>query len=78
MVPDAATAVSGGPLLYYRCAPFSILKPKNRILLWVFSALLVLSDLFPFFWIFVALYVAWVCFGWVALFSVRTFFLNVL
>jgi hypothetical protein len=30
MVPDAITAASGGPLLYYRCAPFAILKPKNR------------------------------------------------
>jgi hypothetical protein len=24
------TAALGGPLLYYQCAPFAILKPKNR------------------------------------------------
>jgi hypothetical protein len=29
VVPDATTAASGGPLLYYQCAPFAILKPKN-------------------------------------------------
>ena len=30
MVPDATTAASGGALLYSQCAPFAILKPKNR------------------------------------------------
>jgi hypothetical protein len=30
MAPGVAHAASGGPLLFARCVPFAILKPKNR------------------------------------------------
>jgi hypothetical protein len=56
-------------LLYYQCGPWCFL-------LWVFSALLVLSDASSFFCFVGALYVAWVLF-YVGLFSVRTFLFSV-